>query len=71
VLVGKLLVVVSPTQDVVPLSVMELPGIEPGPKIDLNWDDSGIDHAKVRETTCGYADVVDGIMLMASTPSTS
>jgi hypothetical protein len=30
---------------------VELPGIEPGPKIDLNWENSGIADAKVRETT--------------------
>jgi hypothetical protein len=40
---------------------VELPGIEPIPKIDLSWDNSGIDDAKQRETTCGYAEGVDGI----------
>ena len=33
------------------LSLVELPGIEPGAKIDLNWDNSGIDDAKQRQTT--------------------
>jgi len=40
---------------------VELPGIEPGSKIDLSWDNSGIDDAKRREMTCGYAEGVDGI----------
>jgi hypothetical protein len=40
---------------------VELPGIEPGPKIALNWENSGIYDAKVRESACGYAKGVDGI----------
>jgi hypothetical protein len=33
------------------LSRMELPGIEPGPKSSLNWENTGLNYAKQRETT--------------------
>lgn len=40
---------------------VELPGIEPSSEISLNWGNSGIDDAKRRDMTCGYAEAVDGI----------
>jgi hypothetical protein len=47
--------------------IVELPGIEPGPKISSTCRNSGIDDAKQRETTCGHANGVDGINT-SSTP---
>ena len=46
------------------LFLVELPGIEPGPKTDLNWDNREFttrNDAEHRKTTCGYAEGVDGI----------
>jgi hypothetical protein len=40
---------------------VELPGIEPGSKIRLTCGSDEIEYAKRRETTCGYAEAVDGI----------
>jgi hypothetical protein len=40
---------------------VELPGIEPSPKIPLNCGNIEFYAAKVRERTCGYAEDVDGI----------
>jgi hypothetical protein len=43
---------------------VELPGIEPGPKIRLNSGNADLptrNDAKRREMTCGYAEGVDGI----------
>jgi hypothetical protein len=46
---------------------VELPGIEPGSKIDLSWDNSGIDDAKRRQNNAKRpADTPK--VLMASTP---
>jgi hypothetical protein len=46
---------------------VELPGIEPGSKIDLSCVNAGINDAKVRETTRRYSEDVDGINAFGST----
>jgi hypothetical protein len=43
---------------------VELPGIEPGAKIALSWENAESDYANRREMTCGYAKSVDGINLL-------
>jgi hypothetical protein len=39
---------------------VELPGIEPGTKIALTWENSGIDDAKRRESTRNHLRVREG-----------
>jgi hypothetical protein len=53
---------------------VELPGIEPGPKIRLNSGNADLptrNDAKRREMTCGYAEGVDGINIPLSMPQTT
>ena len=40
---------------------VELPGIEPAPKMAVTCGNAGLGYAKVREMTCGYAKRVDDI----------
>ena len=40
---------------------VEPPGIEPAPKMVVSCGNVEFDYAKVRETTCGYPEGVDGI----------
>ena len=40
---------------------VELPGIEPATEMASNCENAESDDAKVRDTTCGYAEGVDRV----------